>query len=177
MSLLARKEIEIKGLKVELSETELKLSNGKENLLVPILPRVEIIQNESTLKVNPVKGFEKKNANLGTVTKLLLNAVEGLTNKFVKKLRLVGTGYRAKKISDSKIELILGYSHPVVFELPKEVTYSIESNTLIVLQSIDKQKLGQVSANIRAKRPPNVYKGKGVLYDGEVISLKDINKK
>lgn len=177
MSLLARKEIDTKELKVEIIGQEIKVSNAKEHLMVPVLPNVEIKQNEGKIKVVAKKGFEKKNPNLGTVTKLLLNAIEGLTNKFTRKLRLVGTGYRAKRVSDSQMELVLGFSHPVIFDLPEEVSYSIESNTLITLQSINKQVLGQVVANIRAKRPPNIYKGKGVLYDGEVISLKDINKK
>src|SRR6186997_1388958 len=114
---------------------------------------------------------ESVNAMHGTLRALVANMVKGVTDGFQKKLTLVGVGYRAQ-VAGNKINLSLGFSHPVAYNLPKEVTAETPSQTEIVLSCHDKQLLGQVAAEIRSYRPPECYKGKGVKFAGEVIVLK-----
>ena len=103
------------------------------------------------------------------------NLVKGVSEGFERKLEINGVGYRAK-LSGEKLELSLGFSHPVVYELPKEVSAEVPSQTEIVLKSTNKQSLGQVASEIRAFRPPEPYKGKGVKYSDEVIKRKESKK-
>lgn len=110
-------------------------------------------------------------ANHGLLRALLNNAVTGVTTPYKKELELVGVGYRAK-LAGKNLEFTLGYSHPVVYPLPEGVTATVPETTQIVLMSIDRQQVGQVAAQIRSLRPPEPYKGKGVLYKGEKIRRK-----
>jgi large subunit ribosomal protein L6 len=110
-------------------------------------------------------------ANHGLLRALLNNAVTGVTTPYKKELELVGVGYRAK-LAGKNLEFTLGYSHPVVYPLPEGVTAAVPETTQIVLTSIDRQQVGQVAAQIRSLRPPEPYKGKGVLYKGEKIRRK-----
>jgi len=107
---------------------------------------------------------------------LLNNAVVGVSEGFEKKLQLMGVGYRAKA-SGQSLDLTLGFSHPVVYEVPKGVSVETPSQTEIVLKSADKQLLGQVAAEVRGYRPPEPYKGKGVRYADERVRLKEAKKK
>ena len=108
---------------------------------------------------------------LGTTHALVRNMLEGVTNGYQKRLNLVGVGYRAA-VNNNVLEMSLGFSHPVNYPLPDGVTASITVNTKITLESIDKQLIGQVSAEIRKFRPPEPYKGKGILFEGERIRRK-----
>jgi len=112
----------------------------------------------------------------GTVRALVANMVKGVTEGYEKKLSLVGVGYRAQAAGD-KLNLTLGFSHPVVHKMPKGVKVETPQQTEIVIKGMDKQQVGQVAAEIRAYRPPEPYKGKGVRYADEQVSLKETKKK
>ena len=119
---------------------------------------------------------ESVNAMHGTLRALVANMVKGVTDGFSKKLTLVGVGYRAQAAGD-KLNLSLGFSHPVVQQMPKGVKVATPTQTEIVISGIDKQLVGQVAAEVRAQRAPEPYKGKGVRYTGEAIVLKETKKK
>jgi large subunit ribosomal protein L6 len=119
---------------------------------------------------------EEANAIHGTIRALVANMVKGVTQGFEKRLTLVGVGYRAQAAGD-KINLSLGYSHPVVHSMPKGVKVETPVQTEIIVKGIDKQQVGQVAAEIRAYRPPEPYKGKGVRYIDERVKLKETKKK
>jgi large subunit ribosomal protein L6 len=112
----------------------------------------------------------------GTMRALVANMVNGVTKGFERKLTLVGVGYRAQAQGD-KLNLSLGFSHPVVHAMPEGVKVETPTQTEIVIKGIDKQKVGQVAAEVRGYRPPEPYKGKGVRYFGEVVILKETKKK
>ena len=135
---------------------------------------ITIEKNGEELLVKTDK--EEANALHGTVRALVANMVKGVTQGFEKRLTLVGVGYRAQAAGD-KINLSLGYSHPVVHSMPKGVKVETPQQTEIVVKGIDKQQVGQVAAEIRAYRPPEPYKGKGVRYIDERVKLKETKKK
>ena len=112
----------------------------------------------------------------GTVRAIVANMVKGVAEGFEKKLQLIGVGYRAQA-QGKTLNLSLGFSHPVVYEMPEGITVQTPSQTEIVLTGADKQVVGQVAAEIRAFRPPEPYKGKGVRYVGEVVVMKEAKKK
>jgi large subunit ribosomal protein L6 len=121
-------------------------------------------------------GSTQANAMSGTIRALVANMVEGVTKGFERKLTLVGVGYRAQAQGD-KLNLSLGFSHPVVHQMPKGVKVETPSQTEIILRGTDKQQVGQVAAEVRAYRSPEPYKGKGVRYSGEKVVLKETKKK
>jgi large subunit ribosomal protein L6 len=139
---------------------------------------VEIKQSGQTLavKVEPAVESQQAWAMAGTFRALLNNMVRGVSKGFERKLELVGVGYRAQA-KGSVISFALGFSHPVEYALPAGVTAETPSQTEIILRSADKQLLGQVAANVRAFRPPEPYKGKGVRYSDEVVLRKEAKKK
>jgi large subunit ribosomal protein L6 len=128
------------------------------------------------LTFEPKDGSTQANAMSGTIRSLVNNMVIGVVQGFEKKLQLIGVGYRAQA-QGNKLNLTLGFSHPVVYELPKGLTAETPSQTEIVLKAADKQLLGQVAAEIRAFRPPEPYKGKGVRYADEQVRRKEAKKK
>jgi large subunit ribosomal protein L6 len=140
---------------------------------------VSVTRNDETpneILFSPVSGDPKGWSYAGTVRALVSNAVQGVTDGFSVTLELIGVGYRAQA-QGKKLALSLGFSHPVSYELPDDVTAEIPSNTTIVLKSSDKQRVGQVASEIRAIRPPEPYKGKGIRRAGEVIITKEAKKK
>jgi large subunit ribosomal protein L6 len=137
---------------------------------------VEMTRDEGALNFKPRDGSKAANALAGTTRAVVNNLVVGVTDGFQKKLELVGVGYRAQ--SKGKIlNLALGFSHPVDYQLPEGVTAETPSQTEIIVSGSDKQQVGQVAAEIRAHRPPEPYKGKGVRYAGEEIIRKEAKKK
>jgi large subunit ribosomal protein L6 len=132
-------------------------------------------QENTVLRVVAVDESQAANALSGTTRAILQNMVIGVSVGFEKKLSIVGVGYRAQA-QGQKLNLSLGFSHPVVYEIPKEVQVDTPSQTEIVVKGIDKQKVGQVAANIRAYRKPEPYKGKGVRYFDEHIIRKEAKK-
>ena len=137
-------------------------------------PDVTIEKNGEELKFNAANA--EASAIQGTLRALVANMVKGVTQGYEKKLTLVGVGYRAQAAGD-KINLSLGFSHPVVHQMPKGVKVETPQQTEIIVKGIDKQQVGQVAAEIRAYRPPEPYKGKGVRYVDERVIIKETKKK
>ena len=137
-------------------------------------PEVSIARNGDQLEFTAASAEAR--AMHGTLRALVAGMVKGVTDGFEKKLSLVGVGYRAQAQGE-KLNLSLGFSHPVVHMMPKGVTVATPVQTEIVVKGIDKQAVGQVAAEIRAYRPPEPYKGKGVRYHGEQVKLKETKKK
>ena len=162
---------------VTVSKTDNLLSvNGKlGDLSLDVHPLVEINKEENSIAFSPSNEDKETLAITGTMRALTKNLIQGVTEGFEKKLEINGVGYRAK-LQGSKLELSLGYSHPVFYDLPEGVTAELPSQTEIVLKSMEKQKLGQVAAEIRGFRPPEPYKGKGVKYADELIKRKESKK-
>ena len=145
-------------------------------LALDVNPAVEVVVDGNVLRTNPRDGFDGANAQAGTARALINNLVTGVTEGFTQKLELVGVGYRAK--AEGKVlNLSLGFSHPVVFQVPNGITIETPSQTEVVVKGADKQLVGQVAANIRAYRKPEPYKGKGVRYANENVRRKEAKKK
>ncbi|RJX32364.1 MAG: 50S ribosomal protein L6 [Oxalobacter sp.] len=138
--------------------------------------RVTVVNENGTLTFAVVDGSHESNAMSGTMRALVNNMVTGVTKGFERRLNLVGVGYRAQAQGD-KLNLTLGFSHPVVHQMPDGVKCETPSQTEIIIKGIDKQRVGQVAAEVRAYRKPEPYKGKGVRYADEVIKLKETKKK
>jgi large subunit ribosomal protein L6 len=141
-----------------------------------LTPRVRIERVENQLEFKAADNSRQANAMSGTVRALVANMVTGVTAGFEKRLNLVGVGYRAQAQGD-KLNLTLGFSHPVVHQLPKGIKAETPTQTEILIKGMDKQLVGQVAAEVRRYRSPEPYKGKGVRYAGERIVLKETKKK
>jgi len=137
---------------------------------------INIAQNDGHLHITAANETIESNALSGTMRAILQNMVTGVSEGFKKELVMIGVGYRAKVQGDA-LDLSVGLSHPMVMQMPKGVSVECPSNTEIVLKGADKQLLSQVAANIRAVRPPEPYKGKGIRYKNEVVILKEGKKK
>jgi len=151
-----------------------KGKNGELQMALPGQVSLEIGEGQAIVK--PVDDSQKSRALWGTVRAVVNNMVKGVSAGFTKNLTIHGVGYRAQ-MQGNKLVLALGFSHPVEMEVPKEISASVENNTLIKLSSHDKEILGQFASEIRSKRPPEPYKGKGVRYENEQILRKEGKKK
>ncbi|BFM14285.1 50S ribosomal protein L6 [Maricurvus nonylphenolicus] len=177
MSRVANSPVEVPaGVQVTLKGQDLSVKGGNGTLALEINEKVEVAQNENVLTFAARDGAKQSRALAGTTRALVNNMVVGVSKGFEKKLVLNGVGYRTK-VSGKSVDLTLGFSHPVVYNLPEGVTAESPSQTEIVLKSADKQLLGQVAAEIRAFRPPEPYKGKGVRYADEYVRRKEAKKK
>jgi len=177
MSRIANAPVEIPaGVEVSLSSNEVSIKGSKGTLSRPINPEVEVTQEGTTLKSSARTSAKQAVALAGTTRALLNNMVIGVSQGFEKKLTLVGVGYRAKAQGD-KLDLTLGFSHPVQYVAPEGIKIETPSQTEIVVSGADKQQVGQVAADIRAYRSPEPYKGKGVRYSDEYVARKDAKKK
>ena len=154
----------------------MNVKGSKGNIALDVHHSVAVKLDDGVLSVSPVDEKSTDWSMSGTMRSLLSNSVTGVTDGFEKKLELVGVGYRAQA-QGQKLNLTLGFSHPVVHELPAGIKVETPSQTEIVVSGIDKQKVGQVAAEIRAYRPPEPYKGKGVKYADERIIRKEAKKK
>ncbi len=164
------------GVTVNLNGATLSVKGSKGELKQDIHVSVDVNVEDSAVTFKAREGVSGSNAMSGTMRSLVNNMVKGVSDGFEKKLLLVGVGYRAKA-KGKVLDLTLGFSHPVNYELPEGITVDTPSNTEIVVKGIDKQAVGQVAANIRAYRPPEPYKGKGVKYADEIIRRKEAKKK
>lgn len=164
------------GTSVTLNDRQVEVKGKNGSLSLHLHELVELKQEKNTLTLAPVKDTKEAWMHTGTIRALLNNMVNGVTNGFERRLQLVGVGYRAQ-VAGNKVNLSLGYSHPIEYVLPEGVTAESPSQTEIVLKSSDKQKLGQAAADIRAFRSPEPYKGKGVRYSDEVVLRKEAKKK
>jgi len=164
------------GVEVTIANGSINIKGAKGALTHRISSAVDIAQEDSELKVSMREGAPNGNALAGTTRALVNNMVTGVSKGFEKKLQLVGVGYRAQA-QGKTLNLSLGFSHPVNFPVPDGITIETPSQTEVIIKGIDKQLVGQVSANIRSIRPPEPYKGKGVRYADEQIIRKDAKKK
>ncbi|MYM65161.1 50S ribosomal protein L6 [Pseudomaricurvus sp. HS19] len=177
MSRVANSPVEVPaGVTVTLNGQELTVKGSNGTLAHTIHGSVEVAQNDNALNFAARDGAKQSRALAGTTRALVNNMVVGVSQGFERKLQLQGVGYRAKAAGNT-VDLTLGFSHPVVYDLPEGVTAETPSQTEIVLKSADKQLLGQVAADIRAVRPPEPYKGKGVRYSDEQVRRKEAKKK
>ena len=174
MSRIGKQPINIaSGVKITLDGRNIKVEGPKGRLERTISDRVEVKMEADQLLVSPCD--EKANALQGLTRSLLANIVDGVTTGFTKVLEINGVGYRAEK-QGSTLNLSLGYSHPIEYTAPQGVTIEAPTQTEVVVKGCDKQKVGQVASEIRAFRPPEPYKGKGVRYADERVVRKEAKK-
>ena len=177
MSRVAKRPVVVtKGVEVDLKGKALTVKGPKGSLTLDCNPEVEVVSSGSELSVSARSGSRFARAIAGTTQALITNMVRGVSTGFERKLELVGVGYRAQA-QGSKLNLTLGFSHPVVYDVPAGITVETPSQTEILVRGADKQAVGQVAAELRAFRPPEPYKGKGVRYSDERIVLKEAKKK
>lgn len=177
MSRVAKAPITLpKGVSVEISGRDVTVKGPKGALEWKVHPTVDVVQEDGVLKVAPVEGQENAWAMAGTTRALLHNMVVGCGTGFQRKLTLVGVGYRAQA-KGQVLSLSLGFSHPVDYPIPEGITVETPTQTEILVSGADRQRVGQVAAEIRAYRPPEPYKGKGVRYANEDVLRKEAKKK
>ena len=177
MSRIANAPVEIPaGVEVSLNGADVLVKGTKGTLNRTVHAEVEVAQDGSVLKVSARSKSKQAVALAGTTRALLNNMIIGVSQGFEKKLTLVGVGYRTKS-QGNKLDLTLGFSHPVQYEVPEGIKVETPSQTEIVISGADKQMVGQVAADIRAYRPPEPYKGKGVRYSDEHVARKEAKKK
>lgn len=178
MSRIAKKPVSIpSGVDVKVDGQMISVKGSKGQMQQALSELVDVAQNDANELVVSVREDNKQSwAMAGTTRALVNNLVTGVSEGFEKKLTLIGVGYRAQA-QGKVLNLTLGFSHPVNYELPEGVTAETPSQTEIVVKGIDKQKVGQVAAEIRAFRPPEPYKGKGVRYADEHVVRKEAKKK
>lgn len=177
MSRVGKKPVDLpKGVDVTTSGSDVRVKGPKGELLMRLNPAVQVTIDGSTAKVSTRNGSRVARANYGTTRALLANMVKGVSQGFERKLELVGVGYRAQA-QGRKLNPTLGFSHPVAYPVPEGITVETPSQTEIIVKGADRQKVGQVAAEIRAYRAPEPYKGKGVRYAGEIVVLKEAKKK
>lgn len=177
MSRIAKAPIELpKGIEFSQDAEVVIIKGSKNTLSLTLNQLVEVSCEENVIKVVPTKETKEGWAQAGTARALLNNMVIGVSAGFEKKLILNGVGYRAQA-QGNKLNLTLGFSHPVVYELPEGVTAETPAQTEIVIKGSSKQAVGQVAANIRSFRPPEPYKGKGIRYADEHVRRKEAKKK
>jgi len=177
MSRIANNPVEIpSGVEVNISGQSMSVKGKNGNMSMEVNNKVQVKQEDNVLKFNGKEGVDGSVAMAGTMRSLVSNMVVGVSQGFEKNLELVGVGYRAQA-QGNKLNLTLGFSHPVVYDVPEGISVETPTQTEIVVKGADKQKVGQVSAEIRAYRPPEPYKGKGVRYSDERVIRKEAKKK
>lgn len=177
MSRIGKMPIDIpSGVEVKINGQDVNIKGGKGVFDYKIHDSVEVDQEDNVIVFKPKNDSDKQAwAMAGTMRAITNNMVTGVSQGFERKLELVGVGYRAQA-QGNKLNLSLGFSHPVIHEIPDGITVETPSQTEIILRGVDKQKLGQVAAEIRGYRPPEPYKGKGVKYADERIIRKEAKK-
>jgi large subunit ribosomal protein L6 len=174
MSRVAKQPISLpKGVELNVAGDAISVKGPKGTLSVHHLPGVTIAVDNGVATINLAEGTDDKFG--GTARALLANMVQGVSSGYERKLELVGVGYRAS-MAGKALNLSLGFSHPVIFDAPEGISIETPTQTEILIKGTDKQVVGQVAAKIRGFRPPEPYKGKGVRYAGEKITLKEAKK-
>ncbi len=177
MSRVARIPVSLaKGVEAQVTAGEITVKGPLGTLKHPVSARVAISVADGKVSFAAADESREANAMSGTLRALVAGMVQGVTTGFQKKLTLVGVGYRAQAQGD-KLNLSLGYSHPVVHQMPAGIKCETPSQTEILIKGADKQKVGQVAAEVRGYKPPEPYKGKGVRYADETVVLKETKKK
>ncbi len=164
------------GVEVTIKDDQIAVKGAGGQLQVAQNALVKVSNEEGKLRFVPANDSREADAMSGTVRQLVNNMVIGVTKGFEKKLNLVGVGYKAQA-SGSKLNLAVGYSHPVNIDMPAGITVATPTPTEIVIKGADRQRVGQIAAEVRAVRPPEPYKGKGIRYADEKITIKETKKK
>ncbi len=174
MSRVANQPVALpKGVEYKIDDSGISVKGPKGSLSMKALPGVEVAEDDGFLTFTPTRPDNAKFA--GTTRALVANMVTGVSEGFERKLVLVGVGYRAQ-LKGNSVNLSVGLSHPVDFDLPEGISADVPSATEIIIKGADNQLVGQVAAKIRAVRPPEPYKGKGIRYHGERIIMKEAKK-
>ena len=177
MSRVAKASVAIPaGVEVALNADSIKVKGKGGDLTLALNPLVTISNNDGKLSFAPANDSRDANALAGTVRQLVNNMVKGVTDGFEKKLTLIGVGFKAAA-SGSKLNMNVGFSHPVDFDMPAGITVVCPTPTEVVIKGADRQAVGQLAAEIRAVRPPEPYKGKGIRYADEKVTIKETKKK
>ena len=172
MSRIGKRPIKlVQDVEVKFNNRVLEVKGPKGELELQTHSDIDLVIENNTLSVIPSNENITKTALIGTTWKLINNMIHGVSQGFKKQLNLVGVGFRAA-LNKNELVLNLGYSHPIKFSLPDGISASVDANTKITLESSDKHLLGQVSADIQKFRPPEPYKGKGVLFEGQKLKRK-----
>ena len=177
MSRVAKKPVVLpQGVTTTVDGDKVTVKGAKGTLALSLRPGLRLVQEGQNVQVEVATPAHDALMHAGSLRANLANVVEGVSKGYEKKLELVGVGYRAQA-QGRNLNLTLGFSHPVVYAAPECITIETPSQTEIVIKGADKQRVGQVAAEIRAFRAPEPYKGKGVRYSGERIELKETKKK
>ena len=177
MSRVARMPVAIpSGVEVQLDDASISVKGALGTLSLRINPLVRLVREGNELFSKAVNDSKESGAMSGTFRMLVANMIHGVSKGWEKKLNLVGVGYRAQA-QGSSLNLSLGFSHPVVYQLPAGIKAETPAQTEILIKGADRQRVGQVAAEVRAYRPPEPYKGKGVRYADEVVVIKETKKK
>ncbi len=177
MSRVAKMPIALpSGAEATITAAQITVKGPLGSLSQPLTGLVKVENNAGTLKFEAANDSREANAMSGTLRALVNNMVNGVTKGFEKKLTLIGVGYKAQAQGD-KLNLSLGFSHPVVHQMPQGVKCETPTPTEILIKGINRQQVGQVAAEVRAYRSPEPYKGKGVRYADEVVVIKETKKK
>lgn len=177
MSRIAKSPVEVpQGVEITLDDRRVTVKGAKGELSMTLNELVNFEQNEGVVQLTPVDNSQEAWAQAGTARSVINNMVVGVTEGFQRKLILNGVGYRAQ-MQGNVLNLTLGLSHPVNYELPEGVEVEMPSNTEVVIKGTDKQLVGQVAAKVRGFRPPEPYKGKGIRFEDETLRLKEAKKK
>ncbi|HEY4039904.1 MAG TPA: 50S ribosomal protein L6 [Burkholderiaceae bacterium] len=177
MSRVARIPVSLaKGVEAQIAAGQIVVKGPLGTLKQTLDPRVQVKVNDGKVSFAAADESREASAMSGTLRALVASMVEGVSRGFERRLSLVGVGYRAQAQGD-KISLSIGFSHPVEHKMPAGVKVETPSQTEIIVKGADKQKVGQIAAELRAFRPPEPYKGKGVRYSGETVVLKETKKK
>ncbi len=164
------------GVDVVVNDTQVNVKGALGALSLNLNPLVKIENNAGSLTFVPANDSREANAMSGTLRQLVNNMVNGVSKGFEKKLTLIGVGYKAAA-QGTKLTLTVGYSHPVVIEMPAGIQVATPTPTEIVIKGADRQRVGQVASEVRAVRPPEPYKGKGIRYADEKVVIKETKKK
>jgi len=164
------------GVDVAIKEDQINVKGALGALALSKNALVTIKNDAGKLTFEPANDSREANAMSGTMRQLVNNMVTGVTKGFEKKLSLVGVGFKAQA-AGAKLNLTVGYSHPVVMDMPAGITVATPTPTEIVIKGSDRQRVGQIAAEVRAVRPPEPYKGKGIRYSDEKITIKETKKK
>lgn len=164
------------GVDVAMKDDQINVKGGLGTLALTQNALVTIKNDAGKLTFVPANDSREANAMSGTMRQLVNNMVTGVTKGFEKKLSLVGVGYKAQA-QGAKLNLTVGYSHPVVMDMPAGITATTPTPTEVVIKGSDRQRVGQIAAEVRAVRPPEPYKGKGIRYADEKITIKETKKK
>jgi large subunit ribosomal protein L6 len=165
-----------KGVDVQISAENITVKGANGTLVRHLNPLVSVTQEDGKISFKAANDSQAADAMSGTMRALVNNMVGGVTKGFEKKLNLVGVGFRAQA-TGTKLNLQIGFSHPVVKDMPEGIKVACPTQTEIIISGADRQAVGQIAAEVRAFRPPEPYKGKGIRYSDERVSLKETKKK